>query len=112
MARDNLENGVSVVADSVNCTEITRSAWRRVALDLNVKYREIEILCSDENEHRRRLETRQANNPQERRLTWEDVRFREYEKWENALVFDTSGESVEDSIRRFQGEVLPKEDTL
>src|SRR5258708_37608840 len=53
-AADNLRLGRTVVADSVNPLEITRQAWRAVAAGAQVTAVEVEIVCSDPVEHRRR----------------------------------------------------------
>lgn len=44
---DNLSLELSVVADSVNPVEITRSAWRAIGVRAKVPVLEIEIVCSD-----------------------------------------------------------------
>src|SRR5688500_3340993 len=61
IAADNLQLGVSVVADSVNPLTITRRAWRDVAARVDAPFVEIEIICSDEQEHRRRVESRASD---------------------------------------------------
>lgn len=100
MAGDNLENGVSVIADSVNPIDITRVAWRKIALDRGMKYQEIEVICSNKIEHRKRLEDRSTQTSTIRSLTWEDVENRHYEAWNSFYVFDTTGESPEKSKER------------
>ncbi|MGG7565806.1 AAA family ATPase [Rhodovulum sp. DZ06] len=59
-ARDNLSLGRIVIADMVNPWELTRDAWRGVAAEAGARALDVEILCSDEAEHRRRVETRRA----------------------------------------------------
>lgn len=51
VAEDNLCVGRTVIADSVNPLAITRNAWMEVARRVGVKALEIEIICSDANEH-------------------------------------------------------------
>jgi predicted kinase len=102
IAADNLQNGVTVIADSVNPIELTRSDWIRVAQGCGVPYREIHIRCSDRAEHRRRLEQRTRENPSLRTLQWDDVNSREFEPWRSAEVFDTAGETLEESKSRFE----------
>ena len=98
VAKDNLKTGVHVVADSVNPIEITRRAWRCVASDLKVPYCEIEIVCSDKVEHRRRVESRVTDISGLRLPEWEDVLQREYEKWDSvAIVLDTAGKTPGES---------------
>src|SRR5580765_8489865 len=56
IAEDNLRLGRTVVADSVNPISITRDAWLDLAKRTGLPAAEIEIQCSDPNEHRRRIE--------------------------------------------------------
>src|SRR5688500_2609583 len=45
VAKDNLSNGNSVIADSVNPWELTRKAWNEVASSVGAKYVNIEVAC-------------------------------------------------------------------
>src|SRR5262245_43470534 len=58
VAADNLRLGHAVVADTVNPIEITRAAFRAVAIEANTRFVEIEVICSDPKTHRYRAETR------------------------------------------------------
>jgi len=60
IARDNLEIGLTVIADSVNPIEITRSDYRRIAKEANSPYFEVEIVCSDIETHKKRIATRKS----------------------------------------------------
>ncbi len=92
VARDNLQLGVSVVADSCNPALLTRREWRQVAIDAGTAYVDIEVVCSDPDEHRRRVETRESDVPGLRLPTWADVRCREYAPWaDDRIVIDTAG---------------------
>lgn len=97
VAEDNLAFGLTVIADSVNPIEITRSAWRDVAHLSGVRLIEIEVTCSDLSEHRRRIETRIVETP----VTWQEVIDREYDAWPQPhVVIDTAGESASASLCR------------
>jgi predicted kinase len=61
LAEDNLKAGLTVIADSVNPDAMTRDAWRAVARRANVRAIDIEIVCSDVEEHRRRVESRTSD---------------------------------------------------
>src|ERR1700722_17492963 len=63
VAEDNLRLGRDVVGDSVNGWMLTRNAWRDVGLRAGAQVGEVEILCTDRNEHRRRVETRASEVP-------------------------------------------------
>ncbi len=98
LALDNLRLGNSVVADSVNPLEITRRAWLDVAREANVHCVEIEIICSDRTEHRRRIESRKSDIPGLELPDWEKVMDREYEPWSRRpLVVDTAGKTIDQS---------------
>ena len=87
LAFDNLKNGLNVVADSVNSLAVTRKAWRETALAADSSFIDIEIVCSDAKEHRRRIE---ARKPAIRGLvlsTWRQVANRDYAEWTGASHF-------------------------
>jgi predicted kinase len=99
VAADNLRLGLSVVADSVNPLALTRAAWRNVAVEAAAPCVEIEVICSDAAEHRRRVETRAADIAGFALPTWDDVVRREYEPWDTPrVVVDTAGRTVAESI--------------
>jgi predicted kinase len=99
VAADNVRLGRTVVADSVNPLRITREAWRDVARNAGVGSVEVEIKCSDGEEHRRRVESRAGDIPGLTLPTWEDVVSREYELWDREHIeIDTSHRSVEQSV--------------
>ncbi len=56
LADSNLRLGRTVVANSVNPHKLTRDAWRDVATAVACPLVEIEVICSDAEEHRRRVE--------------------------------------------------------
>jgi predicted kinase len=93
LAEDNLRLGWRVVADSVNPLELTRAAWRAAAARAQQPCIEIEVLCSDAAEHRRRVESRTAAAPADARVpTWAQVQARSFEPWTgDVLRIDTAG---------------------
>jgi predicted kinase len=92
VAGDILRAGVSVVADSCNTIELTRREWEQVARDAGTGYVNVEIVCSDAAEHRRRVEQRTATVPGLRLPTWHEVEAREYHEWTTGrIVLDTAG---------------------
>ena len=100
VAEDNLRLGRTVVADSVNPLQLTRDAWMSVAKRAGVKAIEIEVRCSDAEQHRRRVEARAADAPGLRALTWADVAAREYHPWErDHLVVDSASGTIEENVR-------------
>jgi len=63
VAADNLRCGQTVVADCVNPWPLTHDEWRGLADRMVVPVVEVEVVCSDEAEHRRRVESRVADLP-------------------------------------------------
>jgi predicted kinase len=99
VAADNLRLGQTVIADSVNSLEITRSAWRNVALSAAVPIFEVELICSDTALHRQRVEGRQADIPGHKLPTWRNVLERQYDQWASKrLVIDTAKVSIEQAV--------------
>ena len=68
VAEDNLGLGRTVIADSVNPLPLTRDAWLEVANRADVTAVEVEVECSDDLEHRRRVEERLGNETRMRVL--------------------------------------------
>ena len=109
VASDILNIGVSVVADSCNPIELTRREWEQVALDVGARYLNIEVICSDTQEHRRRVETRTSTVPGLQMPTWHEVQSREYHDWTvGRIVLDTSGrleaECIEELLTKLPSE--------
>ncbi|HYY31620.1 MAG TPA: AAA family ATPase [Chthoniobacterales bacterium] len=99
LAEENLRIGRTVVVDSVNPLNITRDAWLSVGLDSSADTIEIEVICSDSSEHRRRVETRNADIDGLSLPSWEAVLGRTYEGWIRPhLVLDTSNASTEKAL--------------
>ena len=99
VAEDNLRLGHTVVADSVNPLLITRVAWRDVANRAAVRAVEVEVICSDVAEHRRRVENRHADVEGLQLPTWEEVLARDYQGWEGQhLVIDTARLTIGDAV--------------
>ena len=111
-ALENLKLGMTVVADSVNAIQVTREAWQKVAKDASVTFLEVELQCSDDREHQRRIETRDADIVGHQLPTWDNVQQRQYESWLPHLVFDTAkqtvNEIVEEILLRIKADTLSK----
>jgi predicted kinase len=91
LARSNLSLGQTIVADCVNPLLVTREAWQAVAADTSSRIVEVEIVCSDIAEHRRRVEQRSIDVPGLVPTTWAAVQQRDYEPWTTQrLVIDTA----------------------
>jgi predicted kinase len=103
LAESNLVVGGVVVADSVNPLAITRDAWRRVAATTSAEIVEIEVVCSDITEHRRRIETRLVDVPGLALPTWQDVVERDYEPWDRSrIVLDTAGCTIGQALKELR----------
>jgi predicted kinase len=101
VAKDNLVHGLDVVADTVNPIELTRRSWAEVASACHARLLNVEIVCSDQAEHRRRVETRHSDIAGLDLPDWKRVQSRGYEEWiGNPVVLDTSKLSVNDCVKR------------
>jgi len=99
VAGDNLRLGRHVVADSVNPIPVTRDAWLAVAKAAGVIAIEVEIVCSDRLEHRRRVEEREVDVPGLVPPSWHEVIARDYRPWGTAqLVLDTARRTPVDCV--------------
>ncbi|ODS05662.1 AAA family ATPase [Vibrio scophthalmi] len=103
IASDNLKLGLNVIADCCNPIQLTRHEWQSVASLAGADYINIEIACSDREEHQQRIEMRL--NPITNLIlpTWQQVVERHYESWSNTaessnvVRIDTAGQSIEAS---------------
>src|SRR5258707_12353368 len=81
VADDNLRLGRTVIGDSVNPWMLTRNAWRDAGLRAGVRVVEIETICSDLQEHRRRIEKRRSEVPGLLLPSWQAGIERGYHAW-------------------------------
>ena len=94
LAEANLGLGQTVVADCVNPVSESRRGWADVAARASARLAEIELVCSDPIEHRRRVESRTADLVGLAIPTWEAVSRRAFEPWDgDHLRLDTAGRS-------------------
>ena len=91
LAETNLRLGRLVIADSVNPWPETRQGFRDAAARAGVSVLEVECVCADPTEHRRRVETRSATVAGLKLPSWDDVVKRDYRAWpEPHLVLNTA----------------------
>ena len=103
VAADNLRLGRTVISDSVNPVQESRDAWMEVGRLANSFFIEVEVLCSDAEAHRQRVETREAGIPGLTLPTWEEVVAREYLPWNrDHIVIDTAHKTVPDSVEELR----------
>ncbi len=99
IAAANLAGGRVVVADCVNPVAESREAWKAIASRAEVRLIEIEVICSDPLEHRRRIEGRTSDIPGLVYPTWQAVLERNYDRWEEAhLIVDTAHLNPDEAI--------------
>ncbi|PWW06141.1 AAA domain-containing protein [Paenibacillus cellulosilyticus] len=107
LASHNLRLGLDVIADTVNPIPMTRQAWREVAESLQLPYVEIEVICSDKEEHKRRVTTRIIDIPGLVPPTWEQVVNRDYEAWDRKpIIIDTSHRSIAESMQMLREQLI------
>ena len=95
-----------VIADAVNPLRITREAWRRSAANAGSPIIEVEIVCSDRAEHRRRVETRSIDIDGLAAPSWQAVIERSYEPWDRPpIVIDTAGRTPARSLADLRGKL-------
>jgi predicted kinase len=101
LAAENLRIGRTVIADSVNPIALTRSAWRSVADRTATPILDVEIVCSDLQEHRRRIDSRITDIPGLVLPDWLSVQSRDYEPRSDArMVIDTFSTGVQDAASK------------
>jgi predicted kinase len=99
VAEDNLRLGLIVIADCVNPWPLTRDEWRAVAMRADVSSVDVEIVCSDVDEHRRRIESRVADIEGHQLPTWAEVVGRDYRPWtSDRVIIDTARTDIDQSV--------------
>lgn len=98
VAADQLVAGRGVVADAVNGVAAARAGWVALAERTRAALRFVEVRCSDAAEHRRRVETREAEMPGQGVPTWEQVQRRRFEPWppelSDRILVDNLGDAT------------------
>ncbi len=103
VAKDNLMLGFDVIADTVSPLEITRQLWAETAASSQARLTNVEVICSDIQEHRRRVETRLSDLDGLTVPTWDKVRSREYEPWTTRrLVLDSAELTTAECVSRVE----------
>ena len=97
---DNLKIGNSVISDQCNPIKLTRNEFNDIAIKNNCKYMNIEIICSNETEHKKRVDDREYPP------TWEEILKRKYdpnygymyfEPWkEEHIIIDTANKTIDE----------------
>ncbi|MFD6163358.1 AAA family ATPase [Nocardia sp. NPDC060256] len=101
LAREQLQQGHCVVAESVNPLAITRDSWLGAARDAGARAVEVEVICSDPVEHRERIVSRSVDIADLPLPGWQEVLDYDYQPWNrDHIVLDTAGENPDQSLRR------------
>lgn len=104
-----LGNGQSIIVDAVNAVDPAREQWVELAEKHGETLKFIEVVCSDTDVHRERLETRDRNLAHLPDPTWHQVEqsLDEYDEWTGPsaaiprITLDsvrTLGELVDDAL--------------
>lgn len=99
MAEAVLVSGRTVIVDAVNAVDPAREQWVSLAARTGEALKFIEIVCSDADVHRERLESRDRNLPHLGEVSWHAVEqsLDEYSAWTgpSAAVARVSLDSVQ-----------------
>jgi predicted kinase len=99
LAASNLANGKTVIADCVNPVPESRRGWQITASRARTALLEVEVMCSDLTEHRRRVEARVSDIDGLILPTWDAIMHSDYAAWtEPRVVIDTARLTVEEAI--------------
>jgi predicted kinase len=101
LAREQLELGLDLIVECVNPTALTRDGWVGTAKAAGAELVEIEVICSDEDEHRRRAEVRSSDVEGLVKPAWAAITEREYEPWlRRPLVVDSAITSPDSAAQK------------
>ena len=106
IVEDNLKIGNNVISDQCNPINLTRKEWNEVAIKNNCKYMNIEVLCSNKEEHKNRIENRKAEVENLKLPSWKEVMEREYEPWnEKHITIDTANKTIEECTKELMEKI-------
>lgn len=97
VAAAQLHNGLTVIADAANYLEVGRDIWRTVASESGIALKAIEVICSDTELHKTRLERRRRGLRAYPEPSWPDIlrRASEVDAWTTQrLVLDSASEPI------------------
>ena len=99
LAASNLANGQTVIVDCVNPVRESRLGWQETAKRAKASLIEIEVVCSDPVEHRRRVEERRSDVDGLVLPSWQAILDREYSPWrEPHIVIDTARLTADEAV--------------
>ncbi len=99
LAPSNLANGQTVIVDCVNPVGESRGGWQETARNAGAALIEVEAVCSDLAEHRRRVETRKSDVDGLALPSWKAVAGRDYSPWlEPHIVIDTARLTADEAV--------------
>ncbi|WP_217551752.1 AAA family ATPase [Streptomyces sp. GbtcB6] len=99
LAEEHLQQGLIVIAESVNPLAVTRDTWRGVGAKAGVPTIEVEVICSDPAEHRHRVTSRSTDIPDLPLPDWQQVLDRDYAPWDREhVIVDTAGQDPHESL--------------
>ena len=102
LAVENLKRGHSVIIDAVNPVQEARNMWTQMAEAMTAQLVFIEVVCSDETEHRQRIDARVRGIAGLTEVSWARVldRMQDYEPWAMPrLVLDTANTDLNALVR-------------
>ncbi|GBR77118.1 AAA family ATPase [Acidiphilium acidophilum] len=106
LATSNLALGHIVVADSVNPVAESRAGWGAVAASVSARLVEVEVVCSDATEHRRRVEERPSDIPGLSPPTWQSVATHHFEPWSDPhFSIDTACLTAEEAVMAIEAHI-------
>jgi predicted kinase len=96
IAADNLVLGLDVIADCVNDCEAAREGWETAARQADAEVVWLEVVCSDTEEHRRRIEISSTDIAGLSLPNWDAVAGRAYATWKrDHLTVDTARRTLD-----------------
>lgn len=108
IASSNLKLGNVVIADSVNPVPESREGWRKVVRAIEgANLLEVEIICSDKEEHKRRVEARTSDIDGFVLPAWSSITSHDYIPWtEPRLTVDTALLSASDAVLAIEEQLV------
>ena len=91
------------MVDCCNPWALTRKEWENVATREQCAFCNIEIVCTDKKEHRKRVEELISDIDGFAHPSWQEVMSRDYQEWTTErIVIDSSLKDIESCVRELR----------
>ena len=100
LAKENLELSNNIIIDCCNPINESRELLNKLSEISLIKVVNIEIICTNQQAHKKRIEARFKMN-KDKYPSWQSVVDKDYQAWDQEVItIDTANKNEEDSLKQ------------